>query len=189
LKIGYAIVSSLDQSSDLQLSAFSVAGCDLVFQDKTSSLVKDRPELTRMLAQLQKGDEVLVWRLDRLGRSLTDLVEIINELSLKSVSFSSVDDQIDTRSPTGNLFFQIFSSLAKFEKNLIKERTLAGLRAAKLKGKTGGKPKGLSEAAKATAQLAESLFREGHAVKLIATRLGISRPTVYKYLQFRKCAL
>lgn len=186
VKIGYARVSTVDQSLDLQLNALKDAGCETIYQEKVSGSFKDRPELRRMCEQLRLGDEVMVWRLDRLGRSLSDLIHLVNEFSEKSVSFSSISDKIDTTTSAGKLVFHIFCSLAEFEKELIKERTMAGLQAARMKGKIGGKPKGLTDNAKKTARVAESMHKEGYAVKQIGLQLGISRTTVYKYLEYRK---
>lgn len=185
MKIGYARVSTVDQNLDLQINALQQAGCGLIFQDKLAGSNLDRPELQRMLGQLRPGDEVVVWKLDRLGRSLSHLVELVNGFEEKKVIFSSLQDKIDTSSPAGKLQFHIFCSLAEYERSLIRERTLAGLAAAKLKGKTGGKPKGLSEEAKMKARIAESLHREGYAIKQISQQLRISRTTVYKYLEER----
>lgn len=185
MKIGYARVSTLDQNLDLQLKALTEVGCQRIFQEKVSGAGKDRPELQLMIDQLRTGDEVVVWKLDRLGRSLTHLIDLVNQFSEKGVVFSSVNDRIDTSTSSGKLIFHIFCSLAEYERTLIKERTMAGLTAAKLRGKTGGKPKGLSEEAKKTARVAESLYREGYGVKMIASQINKSRTTVYKYLTLR----
>ncbi|MCK8495901.1 recombinase family protein [Spirosoma sp. RP8] len=186
MKIGYARVSTLDQSLDMQLNALQAIGCERIFQDKMNGASTDRPQLQLMVDQLRAGDEVVVWKLDRLGRSLPNLIELVNSFSDKGVGFSSLSDKIDTSTPSGKLVFHIFCSLAEYERSLIRERTMAGLAAAKLKGKTGGKPKGLSEEAKNTARVAESLHKEGYAIKLIAEKLKLSRQTVYKYLEYRK---
>ncbi|MFD2937099.1 recombinase family protein [Spirosoma flavum] len=153
MKIGYARVSTLDQHLDLQLNALRSAGCELVFQEKISGASTDRPELQKLLQQLRSGDEVVVWKLDRLGRNLSHLVELVTQFEEKGVAFSSVQDKIDTSTPAGKLIFHIFCSLAEFERAQTRERTMAGLVAAKLKGKIGGKPKGLSEEAKKTARV------------------------------------
>lgn len=182
MKIGYARVSTFDQHLDLQLNALRNAGCEIIYQEKVSGAGINRPELQVMLQQLRAGDEVVVWKLDRLGRSLSHLIELVTKFSEKAVSFTSIHDKIDTSTPTGKLIFHIFCSLAEFEREQIRKRTLAGLAAAKLKGRTGGKPKGLSEEAKKTARVAESLYKEGYAIKLIAQQLSVSRQTVYNYL-------
>lgn len=185
MRIGYARVSTVDQNLDLQINALQAEGCGLIFQEKVSGASKNRPELERMLEQLRPGDEVLVWKLDRLGRDLAHLIELVNLFADKKVTFYSINDKIDTSTPAGKLIFHIFCSLAEFERAQIRERTLAGLAAAKLKGKTGGKPKGLTPEAENTARVAESLYKEGYAIKMIAQKLSISRGTAYKYLQHR----
>lgn len=189
MKIGYARVSTLDQNLDLQLNALRNAGCDLIYQEKITGGTTDRPELQKMLVQLRPGDEVVVWKLDRLGRNLSHLIELVNLLDEKQVAFSSLNDKIDTSTPAGKLIFHIFCSLAEFERSQIRERTMAGLSAAKLNGRMGGKPKGLSEEAKKTARVVESLHREGHPIKQIGKQLSISRTTVYKYLRERGVVL
>lgn len=185
MKIGYARVSTFDQNLDLQLNALEGAGCEQIFQEKISGGNKDRPELQKMLALLRKGDEVVVWKLDRLGRDMRHLIELVNLFSENQVSFSSINDKIDTGTPAGKLVFHIFCSLAEFERAQVRERTMAGLAAAKLKGRVGGKPKGLSEEAQKLTRVVESLHRDGFAIKEIAHRLALSRPTVYKYLEYR----
>ncbi|QIP15714.1 recombinase family protein [Spirosoma aureum] len=189
MKIGYARVSTIEQNLDLQLNALTAAGCEQIYQDKISGSGTDRPQLQLMIDRLRGGDEVVVWKLDRLGRSLPHLVELVNGFSDKGVGFTSLNDQIDTSTPSGKLIFHIFCSLAEYERSLIRERTTAGLAAAKLKGKVGGKPKGLSDEAKKTARVAESLYKEGYAIKLIADQLSLSRQTVYTYLKFRRVDL
>ncbi|GAB3803046.1 recombinase family protein [Spirosoma humi] len=185
MKIGYARVSTIDQNLDLQLNALKKQGCDLVFQEKVSGSSRNRTELDKMLQQLRPGDEVMVWKLDRLGRNLAHLIELVNHFADKKVTFCSINDQIDTSTPAGKLIFHIFCSLAEFERAQTRERTMAGLAAAKLKGRTGGKPVGLSDEALKLARLTESLYKDGHAIKLIGEKLGISRTTVYKYLKHR----
>ncbi|GAB3754043.1 recombinase family protein [Spirosoma pomorum] len=185
MRIGYARVSTVDQNLDLQINALQSAGCGLIFQEKISGGARDRPELEKLLQQLRPGDEVMVWKLDRLGRNLTHLIELVNTFADKEVTFCSINDSIDTSTPAGKLIFHIFCSLAEFERAQTRERTMAGLAAAKLKGKVGGKPKGLTEEAKTTARVAESLFREGYSIKLIAQKLSIARQTVYTYLDHR----
>ncbi|MVM34953.1 helix-turn-helix domain-containing protein [Spirosoma sp. HMF4905] len=189
MKIGYARVSTLDQNLDLQLNALQTAGCEKIYQEKISGACKERPELEQLLKSLRPGDEVMVWKLDRLGRSLQHLIELINLFSDHGVTFSSLQDSINTSTPSGKLIFHIFCSLAEFERAQIRERTMAGLAAAKLKGKTGGKPKGLSEQAQQTARVAESLYKEGFAIKLISEKLKLSRQTVYNYLAERGVTL
>jgi len=189
MKIGYARVSTADQSLNMQLDALRQQGCDVIFQEKVSGVSKERPELKLMLDRLRSGDEVIVWKLDRLGRDLADLIELVNLFSEKQISFSSVSDNIDTSTPAGKLIFHIFCSLAEFERSQIRERVMAGLAAARLRGKVGGKPKGLSEDAKRTARVAESLYKEGYSIKIIAQQLKVARQTVYNYLAHRGVSL
>ena len=189
MKIGYARVSTEDQNLDLQMNALQREGCRQIFQEKITGGSLDRPQLQKMLEQLRAGDEVVVWKLDRLGRNLSHLIELVNGFADKQVTFTSINDKIDTSTPAGKLIFHIFCSLAEFERAQIRERTLAGLAAARLKGRTGGKPKGLSEDAKKTARVVESLHRDGHAIKHIAQELSLSRTTVYKYLTYRGVAV
>ena len=185
MKIGYARVSTEDQHLDLQLTALKAQGCEKIYQEKISGTKTQRPELTNMLAQLRAGDEVVVWKLDRLGRSLAHLIQLVSDFSEKGVSFSSIQEKIDTSSPSGKLIFHIFCSLAEFERELIRERTMAGLAEAREQGRAGGRPKGLSKEAEKTARMAESLFRDKHPIEDIARQLSLSKVTVYKYLRSR----
>ncbi|WP_374962226.1 recombinase family protein [Spongiibacter tropicus] len=140
--IGYARVSTADQQTDLQLDALNRAGCEKVYQENVSSVSKARPQLEECIRSLRSGDTLVVWRLDRLGRSLKDLVTIIGELEDRGIGFQSLTESIDTTTAGGRLIFHIFGSLAEFERNLIRERTVAGLAAARARGRKGGrKPK------------------------------------------------
>ena len=150
MKIGYARVSTKDQNLDLQLDALKAAGCEKIYTDKISS-VKNRPELNKALSYLRKGDTFVIWRLDRLGRSLKDLVNIVDDMQSKGIDFISLNDSIDSTTSSGRLIFGIFASLAAFERELIIERTKAGLEAARIRGRIGGRPQGLSNSAKQTA--------------------------------------
>ena len=185
MKFGYARVSTADQKLSLQLDALQKAGCEQIFQEHISGAKADRPELAKLIATLRPGDEVIVWKLDRLGRSLQHLIDLVAQFDEKGIAFSSLNDHIDTGTPAGKLVFRIFASLAEFERELIRERTMAGLAAARAKGRTGGKPKGLSEEAKKQARVAESLHKEKYPIKEIARQLKLSRTTVYKYLDHR----
>lgn len=185
MKIGYARVSTEDQHLDLQLSALKAVGCQTIYQKKISGTKTERPELIKMLEQIREGDEVIVWKLDRLGRSLAHLIQFVSDFSSKHVSFSSIQEKIDTSSPSGKLIFHIFCSLAEFERELIRERTMAGLEEARQNGRAGGRPKGLSKEAEKTARVAESLFRDKHPIEEIARQLSLSKVTVYKYLRNR----
>jgi len=160
-KVGYARVSTAQQSPQLQIDALQSAGCQKIYQEIASGAKAQRPQLEEMLAQLRSGDVLVVWKLDRLGRSLTHLVQLVNQLLEQDVGLQSLNDPIDTTSAQGRLMFNIFASLAEFERELIGERTQAGLKSARARGRSGGRPKGLSEQAKLTAAAAESLYQEG----------------------------
>ncbi len=184
---GYARVSTKDQSLDLQKDALKEVGCDPIFEESTSGKNKNRPELDKMISQLRKGDSVVVWKLDRLGRSIRDLIDLINTFESKGVGFRSLKDNIDTTTPTGKLIFHLFAALAEFERDVISERTKAGLAAARARGRKGGRPPGLSKKAEDKARLAEILYKEGNrSVSDICNHLEISRPTLYRYLRHRR---
>ena len=187
MRVGYARVSTKDQNLDLQIDALKNAGCGKVYQEVVSGAKTARPVLDDLLANLRRGDVLVVWKLDRLGRSLNHLVTLTNELIERRVGLISLNDPIDTTTAQGRLIFNIFASLAEFERDLIRERTQAGLVAARARGRTGGRPSGLSKQAEATAMAAEILYKEGNlSVRAIAEQLGISKPTLYKYLGHRK---
>ena len=135
MKIGYARVSTQDQELALQLDALEQAGCEKIYQEKVSGAAKARPQLEALLEHLRNGDVVVVWKLDRLARSLKDLVSLVNQIQEKGASFQSVNDQIDTTSAHGKFTFHIFASLAEFERDIIRERTKAGLAAARARGR------------------------------------------------------
>jgi len=186
LKIGYARVSTKDQNLSLQNDALQKEGCELIFEEKASGAKSDRPELRRMIDQLRKGDIVIIWKLDRLGRSLRDLVNLVTEIQDKGAGLKSLNDSIDTTTPQGKLTFHLFAALAEFERDIISERTKAGLESARARGRKGGRPKGLSEQAKNKAIIAETLYREGDfSVKQICQHLDIARSTFYKLLKHR----
>ncbi|KOY84331.1 resolvase [bacterium 336/3] len=186
MKIGYARVSTQDQNLNLQTDALKQAGCEKIFEEKVSGAKQSRPELDRMLEQLRKGDVVMVYKLDRLGRSIKHLLELVEVFKNKEVELVSISDNIDTSSIQGRLVFNIFASIAEFERDLIRERTMAGLQAARKRGRIGGRPKGLSDKAQRLALVAEALYKENTlSVNEIAKNLGISKATLYKYLRFR----
>lgn len=184
--IGYARVSTKDQNLDLQLDALQKEGCDRVYKEVMSGAKSERQVLQEMLSQVRAGDVIVIWKLDRLGRSLKNLVEIVGNLITQEVGLRSLHDKIDTTTAQGRLTFNIFASLAEFERDLISERTKAGLESARARGRNGGKPKGLSQQAIATACAAETLYKEGTlGVNQIAKQLGIAKNTLYKYLRYR----
>lgn len=179
--IGYARVSTHDQNLDLQEDALKAAGCQKVFVDQISGSVATRKGLERAMEILREGDTLVVWRLDRLGRSLKHLIEFINHLENLKVGFKSLQESIDTTSPSGKLIFHIFGALAEFERNLIRERTQAGLAAARARGKKGGRKPKLTEEKRI---FAVQLYTEKkHTVKEICRIMGISKPTLYGYLK------
>lgn len=186
MKIGYARVSTDDQSLALQEDALKEAGCDRIYSEVVSGVKADRHALAQLLEVVRCGDVVVVWKLDRLGRSLKHLIELVAALGEKSVGFVSLNDPVDTTTAQGRLIFNIFGSLAEFERDLIRERTQAGLTAARSRGRVGGRPKGLSAQAKTTALAAEALYKEGQlSVQTIANELSISKSTLYNYLRHR----
>jgi DNA invertase Pin-like site-specific DNA recombinase len=186
MKIGYARVSTKEQSFDLQLDALRKAGCKKIYQETVSGTKAARLQLDLMLDNLRAGDVLVIWKLDRLGRSLRHLVELIHGLMEKGVGLKSLNDPIDTTTPQGRLSFNLFASLAEFERDLIRERTQAGLSAARARGRRGGRPRGLPSSAEVTARAAETLYTERKlSVRQIADRLGISKSTLYAYLRHR----
>ncbi|WP_196363154.1 recombinase family protein, partial [Pseudomonas savastanoi] len=190
MKIGYARVSTRDQNLDLQLDALNRAGCERIYQDVASGSKTARPALDELLGQVRAGDVLVIWKLDRMGRSLKHLVELVGNLIERKVGLLSLNDPIDTTSAQGRLVFNLFASLAEFERELIRERTQAGLSAARARGRMGGRmggrPKGLTPRAQATAMVAETLYRERKlSVAAIAQKLHVSKSTLYSYLRHR----
>jgi len=184
MNIGYARVSTQDQNLALQLDALKKAKCELIFEEKISGKKRERPELDKTLEKLRKGDCLIVWKLDRLGRSLKDLIEIITNLNGKGIKFRSIQDNIDTNTPTGRFTFNIFASLAEFEREIIRERTMAGLQAARARGRAGGRPKGLTKEAISKMKAVVALYNNKQkTMQEIAQDLGISRATCYRYLE------
>ncbi len=181
MKIGYARVSTLEQNTDMQKKALKKAGCKKVLVDKVSGTIAKRPGLEKAKELLRKGDTLVVWRLDRLGRSLRDLIEWVRYLDEHGVGLESLQESINTSTPTGKLTFHLFGALAEFEHNLIQERTQAGLSAARERGRHGGRRKAL-DAEKQS--VAVNLYNEKKmTVKKICEMMGISKPTLYAYVQ------
>lgn len=179
MKIGYARVSTDDQKMDLQRDALAAAGCEKIFTDTASGAKAERPGLADALAFARKGDSLVVWRLDRLGRSLPELVKVVGELETAGVGFESTTERIETTTAAGRLVFHVFAALAEFERRLIVERTMAGLTAARVRGRKGGRP-GLSTEKVAAIQ---ALVSNNHSPVEICKVLGIGRSTFYKYSQ------
>src|ERR671929_445054 len=176
MHVGYARVSTLDQTLDLQKDALEAAGCEHVFSDTISGAKAERPGLDEALRFVRPGDTLVVWRLDRLGRSLQHLIQVVGELAERGVGFRSLTEQIDTTSSGGKLIFHVFGALAEFERDLSRERTQAGLQAARARGRQGGRPKKL-DASKA--EIARRLYKDRNTpVQEICQTLGISRSTL-----------
>ena len=174
--IGYARVSTQDQNPQLQLDALEVVGCEQVFHEKATGTLRERPELAACLRTLRKGDTLVVWKLDRLARSLKDLVEIIHDLNQREVGFRSLTESIDTTSSGGRLVFHIFGALAEFEHSLIRERTIAGLAAARARGRKGGRKPVLSQA---DVRKAAAMLADPHITKAeVAKHFSVSRVTL-----------
>ena len=178
---GYARVSTGDQDARLQHDALAAAGCYKVFTDTASGALASRPELGKLLDQLRPGDTLVVWRLDRLGRSIRHLIDQLTELQDRGIEFRSLQENIDTGSSGGRLVFHIFASLAEFERDLISERTHAGLEAARARGRRGGRPPLLSGDKLRTAR--KLYEQQDMTVAQIGEVLGVSRTTVYRALQ------
>lgn len=184
--IGYARVSTVEQTLDLQKDALTAADVGCMYEEKASGKSADRPELAQCLKALREGDTLVVWRLDRLGRNLKDLVQIVADLEARGVKFKSLTESIDTTGPAGKLVFHMFAALAQFERELVRERTLAGLVAARARGRNGGRPPVL-KASEQRIALAMMKNRE-MSVAAIAEHLGVSRSTLYNLRKDRKQA-
>ena len=178
--IGYARVSTHDQNLDLQKDALKSAGCEKFFVDEASGVAGARPGLHQAMDQLREGDVLVVWRLDRLGRSLRNLLDLVAQLEEKKVGFRSLQESMDTSSSGGKLIFHVFGALAEFERNLIQDRTNAGLAAARARGRKGGRQRKLNEKQR---KLAIRLYNEGNPVNEICQTMHISKPTLYRYVR------
>src|SRR5512144_113668 len=179
--IGYARVSTSDQTLDLQKDALEKAGCERIFTDTASGAKAERIGLDEALSYVRPGDTLVVWRLDRLGRSLPHLIETIKGLADRGIGFKSITESIDTTTSGGKLVFHIFGALAEFERDIIKERTQAGLNAARARGRKGGRPKALTPK---KAQQALTLYNaKNHTIDEICRTLNISRATLYRYIK------
>lgn len=182
MEIGYARVSTGEQTLDLQRDALNAAGCGTIYEETASGAKSERPVLAEVLSYLREGDTLVVWRLDRLGRSLKHLIEVVAQLAERGIGFKSLTEQIDTTTPGGKLIFHVFGALAEFERDLIRERTQAGLAAARARGRLGGRPKKLRDPKQL--ELARTLYAGGQTdVDTICRTLGISRATLYRALK------
>jgi DNA invertase Pin-like site-specific DNA recombinase len=180
--IGYARVSTDDQDAQLQRDALTAAGCSRIFEDKASGKNTDRPELAAVLDYLRPGDTLVVWKLDRFARSLIDLVTTVDILREQGIGFKVLTGalaNIDTGTPDGRLMLQVIGAMAEFERSLIKERTQAGLKAARVQGRIGGRPTVVNEDVLAVARARKA---KGESVSAIAKALGVSRATLYRHL-------
>jgi DNA invertase Pin-like site-specific DNA recombinase len=174
--IGYARVSTTDQTADLQQDALTAAGCSRIFTDTMSGSTTERPALAAMMDHLRSGDTLVVWKLDRLGRSLQHLLDVVTELDKRGVEFRSLSEALDTTTAGGRLIFSIFGAIAEFERNLIQERTRAGLTAARARGRVGGRPHKLT---KDQIRTARKLYEaKDMTVEEIGRVLGVSRSTI-----------
>jgi DNA invertase Pin-like site-specific DNA recombinase len=180
MRIGSAPVSTVEQKMNLQLDALEEAGCAKIFTDKLSGAKDERPGLEEAMEYAKPGDTLVVWRLDRLGRSLKDLVTKVERLGEKEVGFKSLKENIDTTSGAGKLQFHIFSALAEFERDLNRERTIAGLRAARERGRVGGRPRALSE--EDLPQVQALMRQPDVSTRQICERFDISKATLYRYV-------
>ena len=181
MKIGYARVSTGLQNLDLQQDSLINYGCEKIFTDKVSGTKSNRPGLESAIEFARTGDVVVVWRLDRLGRNMEDLISIVNSLNERGISFHSLQENItmDKSSSTGQLLFHLFAAFAEFERNLILERSAAGRVAARARGRLGGRPEKLNDS---DIKLLKTLVENGTPIKTIAEKWNVSRTTVYRYL-------
>lgn len=177
--IGYARVSTQDQNLSLQLEALKKAGCEKIFKDKISGSRADRPGLSKALELLRKDDTLIVWKLDRLGRSVKHLVNLVGELQLEGVQFKSITDSIDTGTPSGRFFFHVMASLAEMERELTIERTRAGLETARKLGRKGGRRRKMTDS---KIESAKKLLLNGVPPKDVAKNLEVSVPTLYRWI-------
>jgi DNA invertase Pin-like site-specific DNA recombinase len=179
MKIGYARVSTADQSLDLQRDALTAAGCEKIFDDTSSGATTERKGLAAALAYARPGDVLMVWKLDRLGRSIRHLIDTVQGLQSQGIEFASLRESIDTTTSTGKLIFHLFAALAEFERDLVRERTQAGLQAARARGRVGGRPPVLEgeRLEQARTLLADPRQKPG----AIARTLGVSRATLYRH--------
>ena len=178
MNIGYARVSTQDQNLDLQNDALKAADCEQIYTDKMSGAKTERPGLEKILGIMRKGDTLVVWKLDRLGRSLKHLIQVMQLLDERGIYFKSVQESLDTSTPGGKLIFHVFGALAEFERDIIRERSLAGLAAARSRGRKGGRPRKLS---KKQVEMAKNLMKDiSIPIGEICQTLGVSKATLYR---------
>ncbi|MCF8199010.1 MAG: recombinase family protein [Sulfuritalea sp.] len=177
--IGYARVSTTDQNLDLQIDALTKVGCEKIFDDKISGTRADRPGLARAMELLRKDDTLVVWKLDRLGRSVKNLVDLVADLQKQGIHFKSLTDSIDTGTPSGRFFFHVMASLAEMERELTAERTRAGLEVARQLGRKGGRKRQMTDS---KIESAKKLLANGIPPRDVAANLGVSVPTLYRWI-------
>jgi DNA invertase Pin-like site-specific DNA recombinase len=177
--IGYARVSTQDQNLELQIDALTKAGCKKIFDDKISGSRAERPGLTKALEMLREDDTLVVWKLDRLGRSVKNLVNLVSELHKQGIQFKSLTDAIDTGTPSGRFFFHVMASLAEMERELTVERTRAGLEVARQLGRKGGRKRQMTDS---KIESAKKLLANGVPPRDVAKNLGVSVPTLYRWI-------
>ena len=186
MNIGYCRISTTEQTLDLQLDELKKAGCERIFQDIASGAKTDRQGLRDAIDFCREGDVLVCWKLDRVGRSLRDLIDTINKLKDRGIGFRCLTQNLDTTTPSGMLIFHVFGAMAEFERSLIQERTQAGLQAARARGRLGGRPKSLN---KKRVEIATTLYEDGKTpVKQICETLKISRATFYRDLRAKELA-
>jgi DNA invertase Pin-like site-specific DNA recombinase len=186
MKIGYSRISTSDQNLELQLDELKKAGCEKIFQDVASGSKDERKGLQDAMNFAREGDCIVVWKLDRLSRSLQHLIDTVNQLKDRGVGLKVITQNLDTTTPSGNLVFHIFGALAEFERLLIKERTIAGLSSARARGRVGGRPKAMDEK---KIQIARSLHADGKtSISEICKTLKVSKATLYRCLKLPKVA-
>ena len=186
MKVGYARISTSGQDTFHQEVALKGAGCEKIFYDQVSDSIKERPGLSEMIEFVRPGDVVVIYRLDRLARSLQNLITLVNELAEKKVSLCSLHENLDTTSAGGRLIFHIFGALAEFERNLISERTKSGLDAARIRGRIGGRPEKLN---KGECDMLKNLYKSnGFSIMELCQRFGVSKATLYRLVKYF-CAL
>jgi DNA invertase Pin-like site-specific DNA recombinase len=183
--IGYARVSTADQNLDLQCDALKAAGCERIFTDQMSGARGDRAGLAQALSHAREGDTLAVWRLCRLGRRVRDLVDVVADLERRGVGLKSLTEPIDTTTTSGKLIFHVFAALAEAERQAIRERTIAGLQAARKRGRVGGRPRSMTPE---KVSAAERLMRDGTPPKDVAAIVGVSLPTLYRWVPSGKSA-
>ena len=184
MKIGYARVSTQEQKLAAQIELLQQAGCEKIYKEKKSGATKERPAFLQLMEHLRTGDTVVVLKLDRLGRSLKDLISILEDIKERGAHFKSLEDNLDTSTSMGKLLFQLFGAFAEYERSIIRERTRIGLDSARRQGRIGGRKKGLTKKAQDKAIIAERLYKQDElSIEAICERIEVSKPTFYKYLR------